>query len=288
MQIAPYVSDRKKKRQRMRAYLFTAAGILALYIIFFTVQWFIFHSPIFRVDSVVVKGNNVVASADIISLAEASAFPGDHPLRASLTFKNMILWPDAIPQKELQLIPQLASVSVSKDLFSHMITITVTERTPFGVWCFSARPTAAPVVATSSVVATSVMDLGASCVWFDDTGTIFARAGDTQGSIIFVTYDRSQSLRGLNQKVLPEEFLQNFISVMDVLRGSGLGVRAIELNDLSLQEVDVSTTNGPTIYFSLQFPADEYLKVIQKFMLQSKFDTLQYIDCRTEHRVFYK
>jgi hypothetical protein len=75
---------------------------------------------------------------------------------------------------------------------------------------------------------------------------------------------------------------------MNVLRASGLSVQAIELNDLSLEEVDVQTANGPTIDFSLQFPADEYLPVIQKLMLQSNFDKLQYVDCRTENRLFYK
>jgi hypothetical protein len=108
MQIAPYISDRKKKRQRMRAYLFTGAGLVILYGIFFTAQWAIFHSPLFRVDHVVVQGNNAIASEDIIALAEASAMPREDFFRSALTFYNMMLWPDAIPQKELQLIPQLA------------------------------------------------------------------------------------------------------------------------------------------------------------------------------------
>jgi hypothetical protein len=73
-----------------------------------------------------------------------------------------------------------------------------------------------------------------------------------------------------------------------VLKESGLSVQAIELNDLSLEEVDVLTANGPELYFSLQFPADEYLPVIQKLMAQSNFDDLQYVDCRTENRLFYK
>jgi hypothetical protein len=103
-----------------------------------------------------------------------------------------------------------------------------------------------------------------------------------------VTQDSAQSPRGLNQKVLSDEFLPNFISIMNVLRESGLAVRSIELNDLSLQEVDVLTANGPEIYFSLQFPADEYLPIIQKLMLQSTFNTLQYVDCRTQNRLFYK
>jgi len=92
----------------------------------------------------------------------------------------------------------------------------------------------------------------------------------------------------LNQNVLSDEFLPNFISIMNVLKESSLAVRAIELNNLALEEVDVLTANGPTIYFSLQFPADEYLSVIQKLMLQPNFNSLQYIDCRTQNRLFYK
>ncbi len=287
MQIAPYVSDRKKKRKRIRAYFFAIVGLLALYGIFFAIQWLIFRSPIFRVDHVVVVGNGSVASADIITLAQASALSDHSIFRAALTFNNMLLWPDAIPQAELQLIPQLASADISKDFFSHTITITVTTRSPSGIWCFSAPPGG---VAPSSVASTSALaaNPNAPCYWFDNTGTIFEKAGDTQGSLVYVVYDSAQSPRGLNQKVLPVEFLSNFISIMDVLRSSGLGVRAIELKNLSLEEVDVPTVNGPTIYFSLRFPADEYLPVIQKLMLQPSFDKLQYIDCRTQNRLFYK
>jgi hypothetical protein len=283
MQIAPYISDRKRKRKRRRAYLFTALGLVALYGIFFAAQWLVLRSPVFRVNHVVVQGTSAVSSTDVIALAEASAIHGHDIFRGALTFNNMLLWPASIPQSELQLIPQLASANISKDFFSHTITITVTERAPFGIWCFSAPP---GVVSTSSSAAT--VDTNAPCYWFDNTGTIFERAGETQGDLVYTMYDRAQTPRGLNQKVLSDEFLPNFISIMNVLRESDLSVQAIELNDLSLQEVDVQTANGPTIYFSLQFPADEYLPVIQKLMLQSDFGKLQYVDCRTENRLFYK
>ncbi len=300
MQITPYISDRKKKRKRIRAYIYTALGLLVLYGIFFIAQWFLFRSPVFRVDSVVVQGNSAVSSSSIVTLAEASALPAQSFFRGALTFNNMLLWPSTIPQKELALIPQLASIKISKDFFSHTITITATERQPFGIWCFSAPPgavisgttsaagTNTNVSTSSSITNTATTNPNAPCYWFDNTGTIFEKAGESQGDLIFVTYDRTQSPRGLDQKVLPDEFLPNVISIMDVLRESGLSVRAIELNDLSLQEVDVLTANGPTIYFSLQFPADEYLPVIQKLMVQSNFAKLQYVDCRTENRLFYK
>lgn len=280
MQIAPYISDRKKRRKRIRAYFFAVLALVVLYGIFFCVQWLVLRSPMFRVDHVVVQGNSSVSSTDVIALAEASALPGHDILRGALTFNNMLLWPNTIQQSELGMIPQLATATVSKDFFSHTITITVTERAPFGIWCFSAAPASSATSVGSSA--------SAPCFWFDNTGTIFEKAGETQGDLVSTVYDRAQSPRGLDQKVLPDEFLPNFISIMNVLKESGLGVQAIELNDLSLEEVDVLTTNGPTIYFSLQFPADEYLPVIQKLMLQSNFAKLQYIDCRTQNRVFYK
>jgi hypothetical protein len=289
MQIAPYISDQKKKRKRRRAYLFTALGLIILYAIFFATQWLILRSPVFRVDRVMVNGNSAIASADVITLAEASALPSHSFFRGALTFGNMLLWPNAIPQKELGMIPQLASANISKDFFSHTVTITVTERTPFGIWCFSAPPPiAAPPAGASTATSTAVTGVSAPCYWFDNTGTIFEKAGETQGDLVFTVYDRAQSPRGLDQKVLSDEFLPNFISVINVLRGSGLAVQAIGLNDLSLEEVDVLTANGPELYFSLQFPADEYLPVIQKLMAQSNFGSLQYVDCRTENRVFYK
>ncbi len=133
---AVHFRPKKKKRKRMRAYLFTAAGFLLLYVIFFVVQWFIFHSPVFRVDRVVVQGNSAIASADIISLAQAAALPSHGFFRGALTFSNMLLLPDVIPSQELRMIPQLASESITKDYFSHTVTIAQpnARRSVYGVF----------------------------------------------------------------------------------------------------------------------------------------------------------
>lgn len=290
MQINSYVSDRHKKRKKRRNYLFITLAIIALYLIFFVVQWFVLDSPVFRVDHVVVTSNNAVASSSVVDLVEASALPKHGLFPGLFSFDNMLLWPDHVSQSELALVPQLAGVTVSKDYFSHTVTLTASERVPFGIWCFSARPGTIPPLDTTPASTTTALAAPAntSCYWFDNTGTIFEKSFDTQGAAIFVVNDAAQAPRGLNQKVLSDEFLPNFISIMNVLHESGLSVETIELNDLSLEEVDVVTQNGPTIYFSLRFPADDYLPVIQKLMLEPTFDKLQYIDCRTENRLYYK
>ena len=267
MQASTYVSDHKKKRKQRRKYLFIALAILAVYFVFYVAQWFLFHSPLFRVDKIVVQGNSSVASADVATLVQSTALRGHSLFFGIFGFNNMLTWPDNIATSDLRVIPQLSSLSISKDYFTHTLTIHVSERIPFGIWCFTKD---------------------SSCFWFDDTGTIFQHSFDAQGNLIYTVNDRAQQPRGLNEKVLADDFMPNFLSIAQVLRKSNLGVKEIDLNDLSLQEVDVVTTNGPTLYFSLRFPADNYLGYIQKLMLQPGFSKLSYIDCRTENRLYYK
>ena len=239
-----------------------------------------------------MEGNNVIASQDIITLLQAD--PSGHRsfLDNVLGWNNMLVWPGNLSPGQMGLIPQLAGVTVDKDYFSRTITVNVMERSPFGIWCFLpkgesialASSTDAGTVATSSI---DSMD-GGSCYWFDDAGVLFEKATNTEGNLIVIVHDHSQNSRGLGQKVLPDAFAENFISVVDVLHASNISIQEIDLNDLSLEEVDAITSNGPEIYFSLRFPANDYLGVLQSLVSQSGFSKLQYVDCRTEDRVYYK
>lgn len=271
MQIDSYVSDRHRRRKRRRMYLLAGGAILVFYLLIFGVVWFILRSPFFRVENIVVQGNSIVASDEVISLLQSNALHDHSFLKAVLGFRNMLIWPDELPSSSLALAPQLASVTVSKDYFSHTLTVSAVERTPFGVWCFNADSPASE-----------------HCYWFDNTGDIFERAFDTQGNIIFVVHDHSQKTQGLNGTILPEAFRENMISVMNVVRATGLVVSDIELKDLALQEVNAVTAAGPVLKFSLRFPAENYLPVIKSIAAGQGFSKLQYIDCRTENRVYYQ
>jgi len=177
--------------------------------------------------------------------------------------------------------------------------VNVVERKPFGIWCFLPKGGSGPVVtsvtasstsATSSVpsvTAVAVSDDGL-CYWFDSAGVLFEKATNTEGNLIIIVHDYSQDSRGLNQSVLPGNFTTNFISAVNVLHASNIAIQEIDLNDLALEEVDVKTLVGPKIYFSLRFPANDYLRVLQSLVSQGGFSKLQYVDCRTEDRVYYR
>jgi hypothetical protein len=287
-----YISEHRKRRKKVRRYIFSTLAVFALYFLFLGGAWLIARSPLFQLQHITVEGNNVIASQDIITLLQADPSGRHNFFGNVLGWNNMLVWPGGLSSSQLGLIPQLAGVTIDKDYFSRTITVNVVERNPFGVWCFLpkgesvvlASSTSAGVEASSSV---DSADSG-SCYWFDNAGVLFEKATNTEGNLIVVVRDYSQSSRGLGQKVLPDAFAANFISVVNVLHSSNINIQELDLNDLSLEEVDAITSDGPEIYFSLRFPANDYLGVLQSLVSQGGFSKLQYVDCRTEDRVYYK
>jgi len=181
----------------------------------------------------------------------------------------MLIWPGSLGPDDLRMLPPLAALTLSKDYFSHTITVTATERKPFGIWCV--RP-----------------DTDEQCYWFDADGTAFGRTFDTQGSLMVAVHDYSQGNVGLNEKVLPDPFVANFISIINAIKESGIDAKEIALKDIDLQEIDITTYDGPSLYFSLRFPADNDLPVLQSLMAKPDFAKLQYVDFRVENRAYYQ
>jgi hypothetical protein len=275
MEIDSYLSQKHRKRKKRRGYIYGTAFVLFLYAIFWGVAWLVLRSPVFRVDAVVVAGNQDVSTDTVTAILDASVIRsgdavknGQSGVKALLGLENMLVWPSAIPTSDLALAPQLSNITISKDYFSHTVTANVTERTPFAIWC--------------------LMNGDQSCYWFDDQGIVFQRTFATQGSALLSVNDYSQTHLGLGATVLPDDFTPNLISILNVLKTSGVNVNQIALNDLSLQEIDVTTYNGPALYFSLRFPADDDLPVLQNLMTTTKFSKLQYVDFRVDNRVYYK
>ena len=151
----------------------------------------------------------------------------------------------------------------------------IEERQPIGIWCYE--------------------DSG-SCWWFDDEGVIFRRSPTTQGNLIAIVKDYSQTGGGLNSKILPDRFMKNFLSIIQVMQKSSLDEKEILLKDLAVEEVEVllgagpdsSGGRGPMLYFSLRFPADSALAAIEHLQEKPGLKNIKYIDFRVENRVYYR
>jgi cell division septal protein FtsQ len=267
--------QKKKKKKRRDFLLVTVAVVVVIVIVF--VWWALFRSPLLQVRQIVVRGNDTIASSDVTALLDAKV-QGEHGfVRSLFGAGNMLAWPDALASSDLAVDPRIADVTLSKNYWSHTITVTVTERKPFAIWCDMPKADANGNPAGDE-----------ACFWFDTSGVMFETAFDTQGSALFAIHDYSESNAALGGKILPDIFILNLISILNVLKQSGLTIKEVALQDIGLQEIDISTYNGPDVYFSLRFPANEDLPVLQNLITQPGFSSLQYVDFRVENRAYYK
>ena len=272
-----YLSEKQKRKRRRRRFFLGIAGCVILFALLLLAVWIVTESPFFQVHAIVIQGNHVVASSDIMMVLQGNAALHQTFWPSFLGENNILFWPNAVASSVLAAVPQLGGLAIEKNYTDHDIVVTATERQPFAIWC------AMPPNDTNGNPTGNE-----SCFWFDDTGTLFAEAFDTEGNEIFAVHDYSGSPIVLGGTILPDIFVQNMISIMDVLKKSGLVIQNIAVNNMELQEVDVTTYNGPTIYFSLRFDAEEDLPVLTGLMAQPNFDTLHYIDFRTENRAYYE
>lgn len=265
------IHSREKRRYRR---VFFVLSIVAVYVFSVAVVWAVVYSPLFRIKNVEITGNRNVSSQRVTDLVDSEIFDGS-ALNKLLGGRNLLAWPRNLSQKTLNLIPELNSVSIEKSYVKRNIKIVVEEKQPFGSWCLTE---------TSGSQEAAIQN----CFWFDGQGNTFKRAIGMEGSIFTVVDDYSQKNLGIGSKILPDKFIPNIFSIFKAVAGSGLRVKKMRLNDLSLEEMEVDTYDGPKIYFSLRFPADSVANAIGSIKGKTVFGDLQYVDFRVENRVYYK
>ncbi len=269
----------QEKRKRRRKIIILFSIFFGLYAVILGGSWIIIRSTVFRIQHTTVTGNDQTSDQDIVDALRARALVGGWgPMKALLSFRNMLAWPDKLDATGLALLPAVKSVTVEKDYGTRSLNIKVEERKPYGIWC----------VGTPGGDVIEPDQVPGECAWFDDGGVVFQKAVGAEGSLIFAVHDYSQHKLNLGAKVLPEEFLSGLFSIFQVLKKSDVNTQEVRLNDLALEELEVRTYNGPKLYFSLRFPADNDLVALNDLSAKPGFAKLQYLDFRVENRVYYK
>ncbi len=289
MEVDTYLSASQKKRKQRRRYFFITLSVITACLVFSGVFWLVFKSPVFKIKNIVVHGNTSVVSDDIVSLVR-SVILEKHNLKESFFgIGNMLAWPNSISPSDASAIPELTDIKIEKDYLAHTIVITVTERKPFAIWCF--MPKVAVLNGNYSDTTSTVMaaqEADEECYWFDTNGVMFENGFDSEGSLIIAIHDYSQIAAPIGAAILPPRFIPNLVSILSVLRASGLNVKEVRLNDIGMQEIQATTYDGPDILFSLRFSADIDLPVIENVMAKPGFKNLRYLDFRTEDRAYYE
>jgi hypothetical protein len=265
---------RTRRKRRFRSVLLVALLLIFGYGLF----WFLFQSTVFRVAEVATEGNRRTTSEEIIDAARR-VFEGSFQARI-FGFGNILGWPNGVLEDGLRELPVVRRAEIRKDYGKHLVTIAVNEREPIGIWC--ARSESGTDATVGEVISLT------PCAWFDDEGILFERTFLSEGSLLLTVNDHSQETFMTGSKVLPSEFVENFISIVSLLAETELSIREVRLKDIGLQEIEVATYDGPTLYFSLRFPSGNAGAVIENLLGATEEKELEYIDFRVQNRAYYK
>lgn len=264
------VNEARRRRSRFVA-MSAAAFICGLFVI--GAAWAVLYSPLFAVRRIDVSVSGVTR-ADAVRTYMDTRVLAASAANSILGFQNMLAWPEGQFDSFAPELPRVRRIVIDKHYLSRAIDVRVEERVPYGIWC----------------------DTEARCFWFDREGVLLDAAPQASGNLVAVVHDHSGAYLRSQIKVHRKEAIDAIISIFEVLSVTDVSVREVRLVDRSLDEVHVTLVNGPKLYFSVRFPADEAASVIASLQKNSggsgsanpAFANLQYVDFRVAHRAYYK
>lgn len=292
MTLHTYINFDKKYKREDKKFLkykiiVAVAGFLVLLAGIFYV---VVYSPMFRITQINI--GNAQFNGDLINNLK-DFFVNQSKRTKFLGSDNILVW-RAGKLGGFEKSPEIAEISLKKDYTERTVNISVKLRERFGVWCQNQPTTENKQLITdgeqpSFADASVGKQITASCWWFDKDGILFAGAPELEGNAINKVDDFSGRNLKLGDSVLNENLTFNLIKIFDVLEKSGLGIRALKLQNFILQEVvfEQPQTLLPKIYFSLRFNP-EFISTAVEDLKKIGLEKIIYVDFRVENRVYYK
>lgn len=192
----------------------------------------------------------VSGSADIQELRGAILRGG---FARFLGFQNFLSWPS-----------EVNGLKIEKDLLTGTLKIVAGAFDRFAIWC------------------------GRNCYWIDQAGRLVEVAPDTEGSAIPKITDLSGNPMKIGNEVMSADLFANLLKIMDGFRQLSLGTSGYRFNE-KLQELQIDTTSGEKLIFSLRFePSPKLFSYLQGLITSGKLRTAEYIDFTVENRIYLK
>ena len=172
--------------------------------------------------------------------------------------------------------PKLESININMD-FPHGLLLSATERKPAGIWCLPAQ------------AGQAVKD---KCFYFDKNGIAFSETQPSAGFLITNVGDRRVREIYLGGQVVADDWLKSIMSAKELLAKIDVSVSEFIIPVDSFDEFHAKTAEGWLIYFGITTDIEKQISALTTFLKEKiKPDQrlgLQYIDLRTQDRIYYK
>jgi len=250
---------RRRKMRRFHTAIFGGIGIVCIA----GIMWFL-HTDIYIMRETRIEGIDSVLQQSINSDTQQYIQNRSWFSNLLLNTKSILGFnTNSLAQAISQKYPILADVSVSKNYFTRVITVSARERTKVALWC----------------------NANITCWWFDEQGIVFLEGPSTQGQLINKIISKSSEQITLGKEIPifgGGSLIKSIFSFLEAIGSSGKSL----IWNKDLDEIQTEPQNNfPILYFSTRQDPSYALDEIKKL---SNLKKLSYIDLRITNRIYYK
>ena len=233
-----------------------------------------FRVPWLQIANVEVLGASTISSEALSGMVQ-KGLEGNY---AHLFPKsNNLLYPrETILKGVLQEYPRIANADLSlSDI--NALRLVVSERSPYALWCGEKRQSG---------------EMG-SCYFLDESGYIFGKAPDFNGSVFFEFYGATSGTEVLGAQFLPPEEFKKLAAFADSLRGSTGMPKPNAVVVQKDNDVTIYLDNGRRIFVTRNADFAEARVNLESVLDSSEFKErtpgkFDYIDLRFGNKVYFK
>lgn len=241
---------------RVKVYLITGA----LFVAFVVAAGFVLRASIFRIKDVQVTGLRDETKEAFLERVRPLII--DTAFRRFLGSTHYLVWPDAIELHD----PRITRVEVKKEFFHKKISILVTPREPFGIWCFGDET---------------------GCAWVDSGGVVIEKAPMPEGVLIPVVYDSLNAMPTAGGRVLEGPLFGAMTKMIKTFMELKIPVKRYVLNRVT--EEFHAITPSTVVKISLRLTDSESaVEAFRAILEKEPLSAFEYIDLTVEKRVFVK
>ena len=246
----------KPKRSILKRPIFWIG--LFLFIIVSATCYILFFYPKFRIDNIMISGNQKVQTENIKSLVS------NNIKKQSIFLINTA----AISKEVLNNFPIINNIKIDKKLTS-TLTVEISERSPVGVFCQD------------------------KCFLIDENGVIFEQIQDVPQEMFIVRQQVEESKVFIGGQVIEQNIIKAVSSLEKNLR-DGFEINIKEAIVVNPSQLNIKTDENWQAYLSLDQDSDINLQITKLNLLLKGEITpearkkLEYIDLRFKDRAYYK
>ena len=231
----------------------------------------VLFSPYLQITNISISGTQELDPAEIQNVI--TQFQGEKFFKIIPKNNFLFMSQSRIGDALKNDFKKIRNVRVIKT-FPDTISIAIEERKALIVWC-----------------------AGDQCYLIDENGVAYNTADFNspelaQNNLLKID-DESSAPVEIGSEILDQAYVQYALSIKDALKAEGFEPDGdYSTPSRMASEIKVHTANGNQIFFSTQFSLDSAITaltlVLKKEIPQDQQSNLDYVDLRTENKVFYK